>query len=76
MSLTPTPQLVYRAVSRWAVESQARARRNAMVAMTALSERRAEREDVEDYLRGAATRGELERPGGVAVPRPRASGDT
>ncbi len=74
MSLTPTPQLVYRAVSRWAVESQARARRNAMVAMTVLSERRAEREDVEEYFRDADARGEG--AAGIAVPRPRASGDT
>ena len=34
----------------WPVESQLGARRNAMVASTALAARRAEREDVEAYL--------------------------
>lgn len=34
----------------WPVSSQQRARRNAMVALTALAQRRAEREDVEAYL--------------------------
>lgn len=72
MSLTPTHLLVYRAVTRWAIESQARARRNAMVAMTALSERRAEREDVEEFLRRAAAEAA---PAEVTVPRPRAAGD-
>lgn len=37
-------------VTRWAVASQARACRNATLALGALAERRAEREDVEDYL--------------------------
>ena len=37
-------------VSAWAVESQQGARRNAMVASTALATRRAERQDVEAYL--------------------------
>jgi hypothetical protein len=37
-------------VSTWAVESQQRARRNAMVATTALAARRAERLDVEAYF--------------------------
>lgn len=73
MSLTPTHLLVYRAVTRWAIESQARARRNAMVAMTALSERRAEREDVEEFLRRAAASEAA--PAEVTVPRPRAAGD-
>ena len=43
------------AVRRWPVESQLRARRNAMIASTALAQRRAELEDVEEYL--AARRG-------------------
>ena len=34
----------------WAVSSQQRSRRNAMVAATALTQRRAERHEVEDYL--------------------------
>ncbi|MCH1867300.1 hypothetical protein [Nocardioides sp. CFH 31398] len=38
------------AVSRWAVESQQGARRNAMVASTALAARRKERADVDDFL--------------------------
>jgi hypothetical protein len=49
------PSLVDRARA-WPVESQQVARRNAMIACTALAARRAEREDVDDYLaaRGAA----------------------
>ncbi|HEY0952908.1 hypothetical protein [Nocardioides sp.] len=35
---------------RWPVDSQLVARRNAMVASTALAQRRAEREEVEEYL--------------------------
>lgn len=38
------------AVSRWATESQQGARRNAMVASTALAARRKERADVDDFL--------------------------
>ena len=34
----------------WPVDSQQVSRRNAMVACTALAQRRAEREDVEDFL--------------------------
>ena len=37
-------------VQTWSVESQLGARRNAMVASTALAARRAEREDVAGYL--------------------------
>lgn len=37
-------------VRRWALDSQRVACRNAMVAGTALAARRAEREDVEEYL--------------------------
>jgi hypothetical protein len=39
-----------RRVDRWSVESQQHARRNALVANTALAKRRAEREDVEDFF--------------------------
>lgn len=38
------------AVRRWPVESQQGARRNAMVASTALAQRRAESEEVEEFL--------------------------
>ena len=34
----------------WSSESQQRARRNAMLAATECAQRRAEREDVEDFL--------------------------
>lgn len=37
-------------VREWPVESQLRARRNALVAATACVQRRAEREDVDDFL--------------------------
>jgi len=37
-------------VRRWPVDSQLRARRNAMIASTALAQRRAELQDVEEYL--------------------------
>ena len=43
------------AVRRWPIESQQRARRNAMIASTALAQRRAELNDVEEFL--AARRG-------------------
>ncbi len=35
---------------RWSVESQQGSRRNAMIASTALAQRRAELNDVEDFL--------------------------
>lgn len=38
------------AARRWPVESQRRSRRNAMIASTALAQRRAELEDVEEFL--------------------------
>ncbi len=37
-------------VRAWPVQSQLGARRNAMIANTALAERRAERQDVEEFL--------------------------
>jgi hypothetical protein len=37
-------------VTRWPVDSQQRARRNAMIASTALAQRRAELDDVEEFL--------------------------
>jgi N-dimethylarginine dimethylaminohydrolase len=38
----------------WPADSQMTARRNAMVACTALAQRRAEREEVEDFLASLA----------------------
>ena len=45
-----TPPLLVEAVQSWAVESQQRARRNAMLAATECAQRRVEREDVEDFF--------------------------
>jgi len=45
-------------VLRWPVTSQARSRRNALVANTALADRRLEREDVERFL-GSLTSGRI-----------------
>jgi hypothetical protein len=42
-------------VHRWARESQQGSRRNAMVAATALTQLRIERQDVEDYLASLET---------------------
>lgn len=38
------------AVRRWSVDSHLGARRNAMIASTALAQRRAERDEVEEFL--------------------------
>ena len=43
-------------VRAWPVATQQGARRNAMIACTALAARRAEREDVEDFLASLAPR--------------------
>lgn len=51
------------AVRRWPVESQQQARRNAMIASTVLARRRAEREEVEEFL---ATLGQAPAPGPAA----------
>lgn len=40
----------FRTVRRWPVESQHAARRNAMIAATALARQRVERDEVEEYL--------------------------
>ncbi len=42
--------VVDRMVDRWAVGSQQTARRNAMIASTALTQRRAEHDEVEEFL--------------------------
>jgi hypothetical protein len=52
---------------RWAADSHARSRRNALMANTALTKRRLEREDVESYLQGL----EASRHGELPVPEPR-----
>ena len=51
------------AARRWPVESQQRSRRNAMIASTALAQRRAELDDVEEFLAGLRQ----ERAPGVAA---------
>lgn len=52
--LTRPAALAATRVRTWSVGSQQRARRNAMLAATDCAQRRAEREDVEDYLAGRA----------------------
>ena len=62
MSLTPIPQLqrtlwrIVSAAASWHVTSQQHACRNALVASTALTERRRELEDVEEFLVAHAAR--------------------
>jgi hypothetical protein len=57
LSLLPRPRTsLSDAARRWSVSTQTRARRNAMVALTSLAERRAEREDADAYLEAAARR--------------------
>jgi hypothetical protein len=54
---TPLPNplsLLSDRIRAWAVESQQGARRNAMVATTALAARRAERQDVDAYFAAQA----------------------
>jgi hypothetical protein len=41
-------------IRRWPVESQLRARRNAMIASTAIAQRRAELDEVEEFLAALA----------------------
>ncbi len=51
--LTPLTQPAHRLVSvvtSWPVESQQRARRNALIASTALAQRRAELDEVDEFL--------------------------
>jgi hypothetical protein len=52
-------------VRAWPMDSQQTSRRNAMIACTALAQRRAEREDVDDFL---ASRGERREPLYKAAP--------
>jgi hypothetical protein len=56
--MSPNPvSLVLDRVRAWPVQSQQGARRNALIANTAMAARRAEREDVEDFFaaRSAST---------------------
>lgn len=48
------PEPVSRLAHTWSVALQQRARRNAMIALTACTQRRAEREDVEAFLAARA----------------------
>ena len=62
-------QLIHhmRPIARWAVESQQRSRRNAMLASTSLTQRRSERVEVEEFL--ASIRGRTATPANTsAVP--------
>ena len=51
-----TPRSLVRWVLTWPVESQHRARRNALVASTALAGLRQERDEVEEFLAALARR--------------------
>jgi hypothetical protein len=62
LPLHRTPWRLVTAAATWHVTSQQHARRNALVASTALSERRREVRDVEDFLSElAANRRPVER---------------
>jgi hypothetical protein len=61
--------VAHRVVGPWAVASQQHARRNAMVAATALTQRRAESREVEDYLASRQVR--RPGPGAAATALPR-----
>jgi hypothetical protein len=50
---------MFRLIDRWAVQSQQTARRNAMIASTVLTQRRAELVEVEEFL---ASLGEASAP--------------
>ncbi|MDH2414105.1 hypothetical protein [Nocardioides sp. CER19] len=67
LPLPRSPLVLAEAARRWSDSSQTRARRNAMVALTSLAERRAEREDADAYLEAATSRSD------VPVPAPRSA---
>ena len=50
-----SPRRLVRSVLAWPVETQQGSRRNAMVASTALTERRRERDEVEEFLAARAS---------------------
>ena len=56
--LQRSPWRLVNAATQWPVASQQRARRNALVASTALTARRLERMDVDDFLADLAARRE------------------
>ena len=56
MRLQPTPWRVVTAAVGWHVSSQQQARHNALVASTALAQRRKEQVDVEEFLADHAAR--------------------
>ena len=60
-----TPAHLVTTAVRWPVESQQRARRNAMIASNALARRRVELDEVEEFLADV-----VERPGREAPGRP------
>jgi hypothetical protein len=64
LSFSPMSAVLDR-VHTWSVESQLGARRNAMVANTALAARRAEREDVEAFFAALEPRGQVHRVAAV-----------
>jgi len=61
--LQPTPWRLLRAVVDWPLASQHTARRNALVASTALTQRRRELRDVEQFLVACAERPDPAHPG-------------
>jgi len=58
MKLQQTPFRIVRAAAIWHVDSQLRARRNALVASTALMQRRRELREVEEFLAAHGARRE------------------
>ena len=60
----PDPWTAVRELARWHVTTQFGARRNALLACTALAEQRRERDDVENIL------GQRNAPGTALPPRP------
>ncbi len=52
MSITQHVRTATRRATQWHVRSQETARRNAMLASTALTQRRVERQEVEEFLDG------------------------
>ena len=62
------PRRLVRSILAWPVETQRGSRRNALVASTALTELRRERDEVEEYLELRASRTSLEAP---ETPEPR-----
>jgi len=61
--MPPHPLTPLRNVLAWPVTSQQRSRRNAMIASTALAERRQQRQDADDFLRAHARRLQARRHG-------------